>query len=310
MAVRSVGFCSSGQTATGSRCCFARLGAWLLCAVVSGTGITDTATAAEPEAKHLFGNITEPAALAPQAVGGYARGCVAGAVALPPDGPHHQTMRLGRNRNWGHPALVTYLEDLSRTVHERTGWPGILVGDMAQPRGGPMLSGHASHQIGLDADIWLMPSPPRRFSHEEREKVSAVSVLLPGERKVDPARWSADHYELVKAAAEDARVARVFVNPAIKRTLCGTAGDDRPWLRKVRAWYGHDDHIHVRLGCPEGNGTCRNQALPPPGDGCGAELDWWFTEAPYRKPDKPAKPKPGMYMSDLPRACQAIYAAE
>ena len=63
-------------------------------------------------------------------------------------------MRLSRNRNWGHPKLVEFLERLS-AKGAKVGWPGLLVGDMAQPRGGPMLTGHASHQVGLDADIWL-----------------------------------------------------------------------------------------------------------------------------------------------------------
>jgi murein endopeptidase len=33
---------------------------------------------------------------------------------------------------------------------------GLLIGDMSQPRDGPMLYGHSSHQIGLDVDITPM----------------------------------------------------------------------------------------------------------------------------------------------------------
>ena len=273
------------------------------------------ANAAEPPAKELFGKVLEPADLTPRAIGGYARGCLAGAVALPRDGPFHQVMRLKRNRNWGHPALVAFIEALARKAHEVAGWPGLLIGDLAQPRGGPMPAGHASHQIGLDADIWLMPAPPRRYSAEEREEVSAVSVIgakqdVPtGNWKVDPTLWSGGNAALIKAAAGDARVARIFVHPAIKRALCNGAGKDRAWLRKVRPWYGHHYHFHVRLSCPPGSKGCTNQAAPPPGDGCGAALDWWFTDAPYKKPDKPVKPKPPLRMADLPAACKSVYEA-
>ena len=272
--------------------------------------------AAEPPAKELFGRVEGPAPLAPKAIGGYARGCLAGAVALPVDGPFHQVMRLSRKRNWGHPELIAYLEELAQKAHEVAGWSGLLIGDLAQPRGGPMLTGHASHQIGLDADIWLMPAPPRSYTAEEREKISAASVIgakqeVPeGNWKIDPTLWSGGHAAIVKAAASDARVARIFVHPAIKNALCRTDGKDRAWLRKIRPWYGHHYHFHVRLACPPGSEGCTDQAPPPPGDGCGKELEWWFTEAPYRKPDKPAKPKPPLRMADLPAACKGVYGAK
>ncbi|HSM18781.1 MAG TPA: penicillin-insensitive murein endopeptidase [Hyphomicrobiales bacterium] len=271
-----------------------------------------------PPAKELFGHVEKPAQGAPQAIGGYARGCLSGAAELPVDGPFHQAMRLSRNRTWGHPELVDFLKDLAEKANERAGWPGILLGDLAQPRGGPMLQGHASHQIGLDADIWLMPSPPRRYAADEREEVSAVSVIgaeeeVPqgGDWKVDPTIWTGGHAEVIKAAASDSRVARIFVHPAIKRALCRGAGNDRAWLRKVRPWYGHHYHFHVRLSCPAGSKNCENQAAPPPGDGCGKALDWWFSDAPYRKPgDPPPKPKAPLRMADLPAQCKAVYEAK
>src|SRR5438094_7692097 len=105
-------------------------------------------------AKELFGRKTAPAPLQARTIGFYAKGCLAGGVALPINGPTWQVMRLSRNRNWGHPALVEYLERLSEKGAQ-VGWSGLLVGDMSQARGGPMISGHASHQVGLDADIWL-----------------------------------------------------------------------------------------------------------------------------------------------------------
>ena len=127
-------------------------------------------------AKDYFGTADGPAPLKARAIGSYAKGCLAGGAALPPDGPTWQAMRLSRNRNWGHPELIAYMKDLA-TDAPKVGWNGLLVGDLAQPRGGPMLSGHASHQIGLDADIWLTEMPNRRLTAEEREQISAISML-------------------------------------------------------------------------------------------------------------------------------------
>ncbi|MEM9574309.1 MAG: penicillin-insensitive murein endopeptidase, partial [Pseudomonadota bacterium] len=118
-------------------------------------------------AKELFGKTALPSLGAAQVHGFYSKGCVTGAVAMPTDGPTWQAMRLERNRRWGHPDLIALVQKLSRDA-VADGWPGLLVGDISQPRGGPMLSGHASHQVGLDADIWLTKMPNRRLSKAER----------------------------------------------------------------------------------------------------------------------------------------------
>ncbi|HEY8567008.1 MAG TPA: penicillin-insensitive murein endopeptidase [Beijerinckiaceae bacterium] len=258
-------------------------------------------------AKELFGRKTAPASLQARAIGSYAKGCVAGATALPVDGTTWQVMRLSRNRNWGHPELITLLERLAKRVPEINGWPGLLVGDLAQPRGGPMLTGHASHQIGLDADVWLTPMPNRRLSRLEREEMSAVNVVRPDKLDIDPAAWTPAHTRLIRAAALEPRVARLFVNPAIKKALCREAGEDRRWLTKVRPMFGHNYHFHIRISCPAGDESCGDQDPPPSGDGCGPELDAWF------KPEilnpKPGKPRPPMTMAQLPDECRQVLTA-
>ncbi len=75
---------------------------------------------------------------------------------------------------------------------------------------------------------------------------------------------------MIKLAAEDNDVTRIFVNRAIKQQLCLDAGTDRDWLRKVRPWFQHRAHMHVRLRCPANSLECEDQPLPPPGDGCGS----------------------------------------
>lgn len=183
-------------------------------------------------------------------------------------------MRLARNRNWGHPRLVVYLQQLAKDAGS-IGWPGLLIGDLAQPRGGPMPTGHTSHQIGLDADIWLTPMPRRVLTLREREDMTAVSMLR-DPLNVDLNVWTPLHTRLIKRAASYPSVARIFVHPAIKQVLCDQAGRDRGWLARVRPWWGHHYHFHVRLACPPGNSGCRPRPPVPRGDGCGSELDDWF----------------------------------
>ena len=266
--------------------------------------------AVEPPAKEQFGAVQTPAAMPPASIGGAAKGCLAGAEMLPVDGPHWQVMRLSRRRNFGHPRLIAYIERLSE-ASARDGWPGLLVGDMSQPRGGPMRTGHASHQSGIDVDLWLTPAPDRSLSHEERETMSAGSVLKSGTRELDETVWDEARARFVRDAADDPEVARVFVHPAIKKALCdgaGRLGANRDWLTRIRPWWGHDDHIHVRLKCPPGDSACLEQDPPPSGDGCGSELAWWLSDGPW-KPSKPVEPKPPLRLADLPEACRAVLAA-
>lgn len=260
-------------------------------------------------AKVLFSKVKGPA-LEARAIGSYARGCLAGAVALPVDGPAWQAMRLSRNRNWGTPHLIAFLEKFAVEARKHDDWPGLLVGDMSQPRGGPMLTGHASHQIGLDADIWLTPMPSRTFSAKEREDISAVSMVIKEKRQIDRSVWTDNRARLIRRAAREPEVSRIFVNAAIKKALCDFAGSDRAWLRKVRPWWGHDYHFHVRLACPPGFAGCKDQDAPPPGDGCGAELASWLKPPPPPKNSKPARPKPELTMKDLPADCSRLLNAD
>jgi len=255
-------------------------------------------------ARDLFGAVVTPSSGAPRPIGFFSKGCLAGAVSLPTDGSDWQVMRLSRNRNWGTPILVKTIEHIARDAR-RAGWPGLLIGDMSQPRGGPMKTGHASHQIGLDVDIWLTPMPSRTLSRGEREEMAAVNVVTTDRLGVERGIWTPAHMALVKAAASQPETTRVFVNAAIKKELCRTAGPDRPWMTKVRPYFGHDDHIHVRLACPSGAGACDEQEPPPDGDGCGEkDLAYWFQ--PGILHPKPGKPRPPITLDALPEACKGV----
>jgi len=259
-------------------------------------------------ARELFGR--KPFAGPAHAIGGYADGCLEGGIELPITGPAWQVMRLSRNRNWGHPKLVAFLESFASRA--KSVWSGLLVGDMAQPRGGPMLTGHSSHQIGLDVDIWFKPMPDHVLSREEREFDSAVNMVAPDRLGVDTAVWTPARTALLHVAAEDPAVSRIFVNAAIKKQMCKEAGLDHAWLAKVRPWFGHAEHFHVRLNCPPDSPECKPQPPVEPGDGCGHELDYWFSgillhhEPP---PEEPGKPKPGLTLAKLPHSCRRVVMA-
>ncbi|PWL17229.1 penicillin-insensitive murein endopeptidase [Falsochrobactrum shanghaiense] len=266
-------------------------------------------SAQDMPAKQAFGAQELPAlAQKPHSIGFYSKGCIAGAVAIAEDGPNWQVMRLSRNRRWGHPHTIALLERLSRDA-AKDGWPGLLIGDISQPRGGPMLTGHASHQVGLDADIWLTPMPKKRLSSEERENVSAISMLAKDSLYVDPKKWTPSRTALLKHAASYPEVERIFVHPGIKKQLCETVKGNRNWLGKVRPYWGHHYHFHIRLSCQPGSANCKPQAAVPPGDGCDQSLAWWFTDEPWKpaKPSKKPSEKPKTVMvSDLPKSCAAV----
>lgn len=265
---------------------------------------TAAAPASAQEARDQFGAKSTPADMASAPLGGYSAGCLAGAAQLPETGPTWQAMRLGRNRNWGHPDIVAFIARLGAKA-QAIGWPGIYVGDISQPRGGPMRSGHLSHQTGLDADIWLLRPRSLTLSRAEREKIGSPSVVAADRRSVN-GNWTERHHALLKAAAQDPAVARIFVNPAIKRELCNAEppGSGRGWLAKVRPWYKHSSHFHVRLHCPPGTAACVPQDPVARGDGCDATLAWWFT--PEALNPKPGAPGRELTMADLPPACSTV----
>ena len=233
---------------------------------------------------------------------------------LPETGPSWQAMRLSRNRNWAQPTTVAFLEELSRKAAQQPGWAGLYIGDMSQPRGGPMLTGHASHQIGLDADIWMLPPRSLSLSQSERENISSVSMQRAGGAFVND-RWTRQHHEIIKAAASDPRVARIFVFAGAKVQMCKDETGDRRWLNKVRPWYGHHYHFHVRLACPRGAAGCVDQAPPPAGDGCADAQAWVnnILNPPPARPRDPNAPKPQpkreLTLNDLPGQCSGVLAS-
>jgi penicillin-insensitive murein endopeptidase len=258
--------------------------------------------AAQPASQ--WAAVPGPAPGPARSIGGAALGCIAGAVSLPAEGPGWQAVRVSRNRHWGHPETIRWVQGFAGRARA-AGFPELWIGDIAQPRGGPMPWGHASHQTGLDVDVWLDLRPKGAYAaRERREELEIPSLVLPDQTWVDPARFTARHAALIRLAAESPGVDRVLVNHGIKRSLCQMHAGE-PWLRRVRPWRGHDSHMHIRLRCPAGSPDCIEAPPIPAGDGCDASLEWWLSEEARRPPPRPAQPGPP---PRLPAACGPVFS--
>lgn len=277
---------------------------------VTSTPVPDSADSSEPSAASQFAAVRLPTAGRSQVFGSYTRGCIAGAASLPLSGAHWQVLKPSRNRMWGHPNLIAFIGTLSEQV-AADGYRGLLVGDLAQPRGGPLPSSHNSHQVGLDADIWLTPMPARKLDADDVESYEPASFVDFDAMKVTGA-FGAAQLAMVKRAAEADEVERIFVSPVIKRALCQRSPvGARDWLRKVRPWTGHSAHMHVRLACPSGSGDCKAQDQPPEGDGCGAELQSWFDDRSWMQESTGTYvPKKPLTLDQLPDECRSVLAGQ
>ena len=239
--------------------------------------------------------------------GRYANGCFAGGITIPTKNEGYEQVRPSRNRNYGTPEVARFVDSLNHfgKQHHRV----IILGDISQPRGGPANFGHASHQTGLDIDIWL-EDRNNHLSGNLIENLQTPSTVNPKTGQINQF-WKPFYRDLLHHAATYPATERVFVNPVIKAQLCRSE-ENPAWLEKLRPWYGHDSHFHVRLKCPQNSTTCIPQAPFPTGSGCDANLQNWVNDQITwtTKPQKPQstskeQPKP---QKVLPKACTQILA--
>lgn len=253
-----------------------------------------------------WGGVRTPTPGPSRAIGETSAGCLSGGVSLPEQGTGYQVMHLERNRYYGHAELIRSILNLARVTAENR-WGELHVGDLAQPRGGPMAFGHRSHQTGLDVDIWFNLDPDLlRHANGYRSNIPAPSLLTPDQSRLNRLLWDSRLARVLETASRDPRVDRIFVHAQIKRELCRTVRGDRSWLRKIRPWYRHDDHFHLRLACPADSPECIPQAPLSDGEGCDASLDWWLAQPP--SPAPPTRP-PAPPAVTLPYRCRAILSA-
>lgn len=248
--------------------------------VIALCALASFAAAEKAEKPSPWGKVKTPSSGEPQAIGDYSRGCLQGAQPLPMTGEGFEVMHPSRVRYFGHPDLLDFITRLGHGAHAAQ-LADVLVGDLSQPRGGRATGGHASHQSGLDVDLWFWnpgDASAAPLDDKQREQLKARSVI-DGKRGTVQHSLAKRVSTLLQLTAADPRVERVFVHPIIKRELCTTVAKDadRAWLGKLRPWFGHDDHFHVRLACPKDSPDCEPQARVGAGDGCGEELAWWFS---------------------------------
>ena len=128
-------------------------------------------------------------------------------------------------RRYGSAKLIHLLMAVTKEFHDaHPGAARLVIGDISRLGGGP-LDEHASHQNGLDVDVYY----PRRDRLEAAPTtVGQVDIPL-----------SQDLLNLFLAA----RPEFVFVGPHLVPQLHGPAGVVEPLV-------GHDNHMHVRIYPP------------------------------------------------------------
>lgn len=283
-------------------------------AISSFSAVTAFASGVHVSAKQLpsgfdkWANVKTPTSGPARIYGGYNAGCISGAAQLPVIGSGFQVVHTSKNRFYGHPNLSYYIQDLGYRMKNATGL-SIAIEDLSFARGGPFLKGHSSHQVGLDADISLQVISGKLSESQSEAWLSAYYVE---NRKYLKPNWRNEQATLVALAADSPYVDRIFIAPAIKKYFCDT-NPRAPGLYKLRPWWGHEDHLHVRLKCPADSPNCRPQAaLSSKDNGCGSDLAWWFSAeadaqwAEMIKPPPPGKPvKPKAYPI-LPAKCEQL----
>ena len=255
--------------------------------------ITSCATADNQE----WHKIEKPLDTKAKVYGSYTAGCIAGAEFLGNKGDGFISVS-NMNRNYGHPELVNIIKELSRNIHNQYD-KTLLIGDLAHPRGGPTsirTSAHRSHQSGLDVDIW--------YNFAENDKFEAYSVLNKSRDSINKERFGDLQMQTLKEAAAFNKVERILVNPYVKKSMCNRYNNAK-WLNKLRPWWGHDKHFHVRLKCPASDKSCKKQAPVPNHSGCGKELDWWFSNDAKKTGTKQNNRK--RKFPKLPKQCNDVY---
>ncbi len=239
-----------------------------------------------------------------KSIGFYTAGCIQNSQKLEETGEGYQVIRLSRERNYGHPRLIDFIKYLGKHTKAKLN-STLLIGDISQKTGGPLPSDHTSHQTGLDADILYLNQPYSNLflSESEREDINPISVLNAHKTGIKEGMWGRRQTAVLVLATAHPDVDRIFVNPVIKLELC-KKHKGQPWLNKIRPWYGHDGHFHVRLKCPNGSNFCENQKSIEPGDGCGEDLKQWFIP-PEKSEEVKTTPEPKK-VRQMPEQCLGL----
>lgn len=252
-----------------------------------------------------WSKVTTPTSGVSESIGSPSAGCLMGGVSMKNTGDGYYQMRPKRLRTFGHPLLIQFLEKSFKEIHNQLK-TDLLFADLSQPRGGPTLTGHASHQTGLDIDIWFAQSDDISAKVLQqidlRSSVVAPEAVDGSEMKVN-ALFTEKKIKTLEYFAKQPETDRIFVSAGIKKFLCLHYGNET-WIQKIRPWYAHREHFHLRLKCKIGDELCKNTEPLPPGNSCDSTLDWWWSDEAKGSPSdsKPSIPQ----MPVLPQKCEEI----
>lgn len=277
-----------------------------------GLGAAD----AKPSPKHptkvaAVPKATKGSRKGPQSIGAPNAGHLAGAVLL--KGSRTLKQKEG-SHSWGLPELVRLLQRASVKVARKHKNSVMLVGDLSGRTGG-FLERHGSHQSGRDADVGLYvmnsKGKPVNVRHFVAFDASGKGRELPWAMFDEVRNW-----DLIEALLQDekANVRYLFIANPLKAKLLAQAAKKhaRPELiaRAAAAMMSppeadvHDDHFHVRIGCPESmRDVCIEEAMLRVGSGDGgpvkgaraaaADVDGAEEKSDKgEKSDKPSEAKP------------------
>ncbi len=241
-----------------------------------------------------------------ESIGTYNNGCILYPAELEKS-DIYKLPRLARGNNYGNPALTDFLEDYAYRIKEMTG-KQLLIADLSKNNGGPTLMLHSSHQTGLDADIWYrLYSQKQNLSQTDIEDLKPIDMVSKDGSTMGEL-WSSENEEILKTFAQNDKIERIFVNPIIKKNFC-TKFKSEDWQKKIRPWWGHNEHFHVRLKCPDNSPDCTMKGQAIKDDGCGKDLDWWFSEEaklPKSKKEAEGKISEEELFEKLPERCKPI----
>jgi penicillin-insensitive murein endopeptidase len=240
-----------------------------------------------------------------ESIGTASAGCLKGGMPLSQDGKAYVLMRPVRGRFFGHARLVDLIQTVGHQNYKVSRYP-LLIGDLSLPRGGPTLSAHSSHQTGLDVDIWYQQAKwsKRYASPRMRESLSALGMVDHKKTKVNR-NFGKNQISLLRQFAEKENVDRILVHYAIKKELCDRLPNES-WIHKIRPWFGHDHHFHVRIKCSDQDKGCKNGDPIPPGNGCDSTLAWWWSDEARAAGTKNTDRQENPVMPTLPDACSTV----
>lgn len=235
-------------------------------------------------------------------VGNYNNGCIFNSHSLQISTEHYQVAHPKKMRYFGDESMIRFIERYSRTVH-KNGIGSVLVGDVSTKYGGRLNTGHASHQNGLDVDIEFYLD---RINSRDLDKPHA-NILVNKGKQTTNSLFNRKYYDLIMLAAKDPLVERIFVSPAIKVKMCDMTRDEsmHKYLHKIRPWFGHTEHFHVRLKCPSHAYDCERQDPIPEMFTIAEEkedaLSWFLPPPENSVAAAPKKTKPA-----LPMRCERL----